>query len=1267
VTTKNECDTQIACEPPGVCDNRGLRDFIWGMVMAQPLRCPQGHEWTASAGEATPRCPVCAAAPMPAGPGESATDSCGTLKFDTNPASQAKPTPSTKKVTDGWDTLPPESLPKTPQVQSDTAWAASHSDDNMPTVAPQSPLSASGDDDEKTHRYPTLPQPGSASATDAELNRTKSHADSLVGHPVNDDLGHTGDWTSPPTDADGPTDAPTVKAKEPAANQNQAPVDAARSDTSKTIPMKGPDVGLAGLKIPNYQILSELGRGGMGVVYKARQVGLNRVVALKMVLTAGHASESDLIRFRLEAEAVAKVQHPNITQVYDIGEHEGRPFFSLEFIDGGPLDKKIKSEPQPPRQAARLMEDIARAVHFAHERNIIHRDLKPANVLVTKDGVPKITDFGLAKNLGEDVGQTGTGQVLGTPTFMAPEQAAGRVKELGPAADIYSLGAMLYDMLTGRPPLRGETVLDTLLMVQNEEPLPPRRLVPKIPADLETICLKCLHKDARRRYASAGALADDLHRFLNNEPIEARPTPAWERTVKWARRNPTRAALATVSGVLVLALTAGGFLFARYERSRAEREADLRLEAEQQRDRAEEQERIARQQEQLATEARDRAEKERRRAELNFQKAREAVDQMLTRVGQDDLSQTPQADRVRRDLLARAAAYYQDFAKEKGGDVDVRSEAARAVLRLGDIHEMLKQPEAAEKAYRDGLARLTEIAAAHPDQPEYRRDLAAGHNNLAILLHSAGRSADADKEYAAAFAIKEKLVAEHKNDPGYLLDLGRALNNRGLRLQTTGRIADAETAYRRGLDILDRACGVADCRDLRATLLLNLAASLQVSGKAREAEATHRQAQALREELAQQHPDSPDHGQELARTILALATLQQLAGRGDDADATYRDGIARLEKLASLFPDRPDLRLDLAVGCNNLAALYLAGGRLKDAEMVWRRAIDVLAKLGGKSDSLPVYRKEWAKALHELGLLLARINRWNDAEDALRKAIALQERLANDSPSEPILRQDLARSHGNLGLLLSMVNRHDRAEESYRRAVDLAESLAETPMAVVDLVGYLAKLGTLQSALGKNDEAEVSRRRVVELQRQRFAKEAKSVARRQDVAFALGDLAETLGKRQRRTDARIALEEAVRLETEAVAMEPRQITFSTGLAELQLRLLDVLVQLEDHASADRTAANLLDAGPPQWPKYHLAATVLARCLPLVESDDKLQPDQRKDAMKAYSDHAVQLLRKAVGTGFKDAEKLKSSSDLKPLLGRPDVQKLLADIEGKSKS
>jgi WD40 repeat protein/tRNA A-37 threonylcarbamoyl transferase component Bud32 len=326
--------------------------------------------------------------------------------------------------------------------------------------------------------------------------------------------------------------------------------------------------------LPGYEVLGPLGKGGMGVVYKARQARLNRLVALKRLRSGG---PRDLARARTEAEALARLQHPNIVQVFEVAEHRGSAYLVLEYAEGGPLGARLHTRPQPPGETAALLAALARAAHYAHQRGVVHRDLKPANVLLTADGTPKLTDFGIAKQLDGDSGETREGDVLGTPSYMAPEQAGGKAGEAGPAADVYSLGVILYEMLTGRVPLQGPTTLDTLVLVRTEEPVPPRRLQPGVPRDLETVCLKCLEKEPKRRYPSADELADDLERFLKHEPVRARPTPAWERAAKWARRRPVVAALSAA----VVLVAAVGFALVAWQWRRADAKAKDEAEAKQ--------------------------------------------------------------------------------------------------------------------------------------------------------------------------------------------------------------------------------------------------------------------------------------------------------------------------------------------------------------------------------------------------------------------------------------------------------------------------------------------------------------------------------------------------------------------------------------------------------------------------------------------------------------------------------------------------------------
>jgi len=353
--------------------------------------------------------------------------------------------------------------------------------------------------------------------------------------------------------------------------------------------------------IAGYELLGELGRGGMGVVYRARQILLNRPCALKMILGGAHANDEAGFRFLAEAEAIARLQHPNVVQIHHVGVADGLPFFELEYVDGGSLDRKLNGTPWPARRAAELIEALTHGVTEAHRLGIVHRDLKPGNVLLAADGTPKVTDFGLAKSLNQDSGLTRTDSIMGSPGYMSPEQAQGKTKHVGPLADVYALGAILYELLTGGPPFRGATPLEIIDQVRNAEPMPPSRLVPGVPRDIETIALKCLQKEPDKRYDSAASLSEDLRRFLGGEPILARPVPPWERVIKWARRRPAIASLIVAVHVLLASLLGLGiWSYTEIDRSlmKAERLAETEARANA---KAQEQTKIANEQTEIAT------------------------------------------------------------------------------------------------------------------------------------------------------------------------------------------------------------------------------------------------------------------------------------------------------------------------------------------------------------------------------------------------------------------------------------------------------------------------------------------------------------------------------------------------------------------------------------------------------------------------------------------------------------------------------------------
>jgi tRNA A-37 threonylcarbamoyl transferase component Bud32 len=459
----------------------------------------------------------------------------------------------------------------------------------------------------------------------------------------------------------------------------------------------------------DYEVQKELGRGGMGVVYKARQVSLNRPVALKMIKAGVLADDAELRRFQNEAEAVALLDHPGVVPVYEVGEHNGQKYFSMKLVEGGNLADQIDAFKDNPRAAATLLAAVAEAVYHAHMRGILHRDLKPANILIDSEGHPHVTDFGLAKWVEGDVEMTQSGAILGTPAYMSPEQAYGRRGTITTATDVYGLGAILYALLSGRAPFGGDSVLDTIDAVRTKAPEPPTKLNVKIPRDLETICLKCLEKDPRRRYASAQALVDDLHAWLDLRPIAARRVGLAERAWLWCKRRPAIAALAA----LVFLAVGGGTAAVITVQANANRA--------------------------LLGKNRELAEANIREKQ-QFDLANEAIKLFHGEVGDDLVLKADQFKPLRDKLLKGAADFYgklEGLLKDKP-DLASRVSMGNAYFEFGDLTAKIGDQVGALAALRKGLAIRREIASELGADAEKRIDVARSLNVVATTQEMTG-------------------------------------------------------------------------------------------------------------------------------------------------------------------------------------------------------------------------------------------------------------------------------------------------------------------------------------------------------------------------------------------------------------------------------------------------------------------------------------------------------------------------------------------------
>lgn len=670
-------------------------------------------------------------------------------------------------------------------------------------------------------------------------------------------------------------------------------------------------------EIPGYEILGELGRGGMGVVLKAHQIALDRIVAIKTISAAAQFDPESRSRFRSEAEAVAQLNHPYIAQIHEVDEYNDAPYLVMEFVDGGSLAEQTKEHSPSPTEAARLVERVARAVAFAHQRGVIHRDLKPANVLLTPDGTPKITDFGLAKRLDRDSAQTRTGSVMGTPNYMAPEQAEGRTQTIGPLSDVYGLGAVLYDVLSGRPPFRGDTPVDTVRQVVETEPVRPRLLNPKVPRDLETICLKCLEKNPSQRYVTADSLADDLQRYLAGEPIEARPISATGRAWRWCRRKPWIASLSAASVVLFLiALAAStlGYLStsAALSNSRA---------------------------------AEAKAKKSEESAKRSYLDALDAVNEFYGLVGGEMLLQT-QRDTIplREQLLRRGVDYYERLLKdpdsyllrnaaaEPHDDLKLREKVGDSWNTYGRVLFRLDQLDAAADAFEKAAAFREKLARKHPDRQSYQRKLANSHMNAGIVEFAQGNPAETRARFELAQSIREQLV-DDENDAKVSGELAMGFYNLG---KLSFALGETESARERLLRARDRFQKLHESDSGNAYIRYRLSLCHETLGDLEEsisgALSRYVAAQGHLKLLVRDNSGRVEYQVELARVCIKSGELYFQQRRFEQSLQLLRQAEAILQELLDKVPDSQQF------------ADMLAGTR-RSIELVQQQSSE------GKSDS----------------------------------------------------------------------------------------------------------------------------------------------------------------------------------------------------------------------------------------------------------------------------------------------------------------------------
>ena len=792
--------------------------------------------------------------------------------------------------------------------------------------------------------------------------------------------------------------------------------------------------------IPNYEFIAHVGAGGMGVVFKARDNALGRDVAIKTIAGLGIGNGND-DRFRIEAEAVAQLKHPGIVQVYGYGHHQQQPYIVMEYVEGCTLRDKLDGSPIKPRIAAQLIEIIARAIHAAHAKGIIHRDLKPANILLQsnanagpqspsaktiagdstvnaseilpkwEDCDVKITDFGIAKRLDDEISATLTGEVIGTPNYMAPEQAAGLPDDVGPHTDIHAIGAILFELLTGHPPFAAPSVLETLQLVKETQPVDPRRLQPGIPVDLATICLKCLEKQTDRRYSNAKDLADDLERFLAGKSISARPTSNAEKAWRWCKRNPV---IASLTLALVIALSAGlfGILWGWQQAVRSNQ-----------------------------------------RAEASLEKARVSIDEYFTLVSEETLLDEPGFHDLREQLLNSALTFYEQLIEENNGNSDLLEDLADAHAKVAHIsavvgklqksrehydisfeiyrtlNETLANDDALKIAelkakgqyatvlYRSGMVEQAQFEVdsvisscvkyqqSRPDETQLNAILLNAYRLLGALHDDVGDPNSCKTAYEAALVQAKKLVAAKPNDSNHRLSFAQTYKSLGQLSFRLGEWGIALTHYENALAETDKASEDASNQLSFAyskANVLNDIGNLMVSkGNFDRAIECYADADSLVSDLTRLNPKVLEYKNLRGVLLHNLGHASIQKGEFDESNSYLQQALVLRKSLIEKHHQSHSIDSDYANTLNSLAVVSTETGDLKTAVEYYQKAINVLERLNEKFPEISDYKLRLAMVLGNINTTHLRLGTTRGLVDSQLNAVALTEELLKEQGQAP--------------------------------------------------------------------------------------------------------------------------------------------------------------------------------------------------------------------------------------------------------------------------
>jgi serine/threonine protein kinase len=1082
-------------------------------------------------------------------------------------------------------------------------------------------------------------------------------------------------------------------------------------------------------------------KGGIGQVWVARDADLGREVALKELL-GDHGENPALIsRFLEEAKITGQLEHPNIVPVYELASPAGptaSPFYTMRFVRGRTLAaairdyhrKRLAGEAGPVELRELLGHYVAvcNALAYAHSRGVLHRDLKPGNIVLGDYGEAIVLDWGLAKIKGSQDRQTTLlpvtvpnesardatmqGQVLGTPAYMSPEQAEGRLDLIDERSDIYGLGAILYEILAGEPPFSGPETANVLSQVIHEPPVPPRQRVPATPRALEAICLQALAKKPADRYRSAKELAADVQRWMADEPVSAWPEPLRLRAGRWARRHRSFVASAAVLLLSAVAALSAGTILLSQANARTKEQRDLAEANFVEAQRAGEDARKSAERAELALTAEASAR----------QQTRKALDEMSSQVIADWLSQKDlKLDAAQEKFLNNSLAYYQSFAEEAGDNEDVRWGAADAHLRIGDIDLKLSRLADAEKANRKAIDAFAALAKDYPDRPRYPAKEATAYSNLAMILWETGKPKESETAHLQSLSLRQKLTKAYPDQAEYHQDLGNSYKALAVVYASTRRPNEADDSYRKALAELETLVKQLPAekayRSSLATVRASWAVELSDRGRLKEAEATDREALAMRRQLVAESPDQPNYRHDLAKSYNSLGRTLKDMGRNKEAEEADREDLALCKQLAADYPSIAVYRDSLAAAYQHLGILYAGTGRTKDAEPVFRDSLAVRKQLAADFPSSVNFRVGLTYSLNNLGVFLYTTGRSKEAEALYREAIDITRRLADASPTVSEYRERLGGRLYNLAILLQTLKRLDQAEAAYREATSvfkkLTAELPNVPSHRRSLAKCLNGLSGILNDRGHLDEADLTVRESVEVLRRLVSENPKAPDYREDLAVCLDNRGLFLLDLKKPADAVASHREAEQIYEALVRANPEEPHYGEELARTLIHQAIVERDRKEYAKAlpllDR-ARPLLEAAIKANPKYDVyqkdtrshrselaaclagtgklvealataegiakldwkpatdayeTACALAKCIPVIEGQASLSPERRAEQSRLFSERASAALRLAVDKGYSDAGKLKENEDLRPLRDRKDYQELVAELEKKS--